>query len=88
MSPLQRWKETNLGDFPAAESCMHIAASLGHSFSIIVVREKCIPQMREKVVRDSLPKNSDLADSSLHFLNEIKAFPNSLKSHKRWSVSW
>jgi allantoin racemase len=34
-----------------AESCLHIAASLGHSFSIIVVRKKCIPKIREKVVK-------------------------------------
>ena len=28
-----------------AESCMHIAASLGHSFSIIVTRDRAIPKM-------------------------------------------
>ena len=34
-----------------AESCMHIAASLGHTFSIIVGRDKSVPQMRQNVVR-------------------------------------
>jgi len=33
-----------------AESCLHIAASLGHRFSIIVGRKKWIPKMRENVV--------------------------------------
>jgi allantoin racemase len=32
-----------------AESCMHIAASLGHKFSIIVGRKKWIPQMMDNV---------------------------------------
>ncbi|MFQ5794283.1 MAG: aspartate/glutamate racemase family protein [Candidatus Bipolaricaulia bacterium] len=34
-----------------AESSMHIAASLGHTFSIIVGRDKWIPEMRENVVK-------------------------------------
>jgi allantoin racemase len=34
-----------------AESCMHIAASLGHSFSVIVTRDKTIPKMRHNVVK-------------------------------------
>lgn len=34
-----------------AESCLHIAASLGHSFSIIVTRDKTIPKMRQNVVK-------------------------------------
>lgn len=33
-----------------AESCLHIAASLGHSFSIIVGRKKWVPKMHENVV--------------------------------------
>jgi len=33
-----------------AESCMHIATSLGHTFSIIVGRDKWIPKMHENVV--------------------------------------
>lgn len=32
-----------------AESCMHIASTLGHKFSIIVGRDKWIPQMMENV---------------------------------------
>ena len=34
-----------------AESAMHIAATLGHSFSIIVGRKKWIPKMHENVVK-------------------------------------
>ena len=34
-----------------AESCLHIAASLGHSFSIIVTRDKTISKMRQNVVK-------------------------------------
>jgi len=34
-----------------AESCMHIAASLGHSFSLLVTRDKAIPKMRQNVVK-------------------------------------
>jgi len=33
-----------------AESCLHIAVTLGHSFSIIVGRKKWIPKMHENVV--------------------------------------
>lgn len=33
-----------------AEACMHIAGTLGHKFSIIVGREKWIPQMMQNVV--------------------------------------
>jgi allantoin racemase len=34
-----------------AESAMHIAATLGHSFSIIVGRKKWIPKMYENVIK-------------------------------------
>lgn len=34
-----------------AESCVHIAASLGHTFSVIVTVDKAIPKMRENVVK-------------------------------------
>lgn len=40
----------NLMVIAPCESCLHIGASLGHSFSIIVSRDKCIPKMRENVV--------------------------------------
>lgn len=32
-----------------AEACMHVAAMLGHKFSIIVGRRKCIPKMESNV---------------------------------------
>jgi len=34
-----------------AESCMHIAATLGHTFSIIVTVDKAIPKMRQNVLK-------------------------------------
>ncbi|SHM86818.1 allantoin racemase [Caldanaerovirga acetigignens] len=37
-----------------AEACMHIAATLGHKFSIIVGREKWIPQMMDNVILNGL----------------------------------
>ncbi|AYO31766.1 hydantoin racemase [Biomaibacter acetigenes] len=37
-----------------AEACMHIAATLGHKFSIIVGRDKWIPQMMDNVVLNGL----------------------------------
>lgn len=33
-----------------AESCLHVASTLGHTFSIIVGRDKWIPKMMENVV--------------------------------------
>ena len=33
-----------------AEACLHIAASLGHRFSIIVSEKKCVPKMHENAV--------------------------------------
>jgi len=33
-----------------AEACLHIAASLGHRFSIIVAEKKCVPKMHENAV--------------------------------------
>ncbi len=37
-----------------AEACMHIAATLGHKFSVIVGRDKWIPQMMDNVVLNGL----------------------------------
>lgn len=37
-----------------AEACMHIAATLGHKFSIIVGREKWIPQMMDNVILNGM----------------------------------
>lgn len=39
-----------------AESAMHIAATLGHAFSIIVGRRKWIPKMHENVVKYGFDK--------------------------------
>ncbi len=40
-----------------AESAMHIAATLGHAFSIIVGRKKWIPKMHENVVKYGFKDN-------------------------------
>ena len=37
-----------------AEACMHIAATLGHKFSIIVGRDKWIPQMHDNVLLNGM----------------------------------
>lgn len=33
-----------------AEACVSIAATLGHKFSVITTRDKCIPQMMDKMI--------------------------------------
>jgi len=64
--------------FPA-EACMHVAAMLGHRFSIIVAKRKCIPRMLDNAKTYGLESRLASMRSIDIPVVEVRASPEAIK---------